>query len=103
MLSFRVPGSTERSVKVSGSREEVTQCIYHICGSLLDSPSRGETRLYRPDSGFGDGGGRGLAVRPRDNVSCNNDSNCITLTIIIFPDMMLAAFRASCIPPVEAQ
>ena len=54
---YHCPGSSERSVKVSGSREEVTQCIYHICCALLDSPARGDTRLYRPDSGFSDGRG----------------------------------------------
>jgi len=45
-------GSSERYVKVAGNREEVTQCIYHICCALLDSPIKGETRLYRPDTGF---------------------------------------------------
>ena len=55
-------GSSERYVKVAGNREEVkffesgipvisilkvTQCIYHICCALLDSPIKGETRLYR--------------------------------------------------------
>ena len=52
-------------MKVSGSREEVTQCIYHICCALLESPPKGEPRLYRPDGGgfggdsrgFGGGGG----------------------------------------------
>jgi len=47
-----LPGSSERYVKVAGNREEVTQCIYHICCALLDSPIKGETRLYRPDTGF---------------------------------------------------
>ena len=45
-----LPGSSERSMKVSGSREEVTQCIYHICCAFLDSPTRGDTWLYRPDN-----------------------------------------------------
>jgi len=35
------------------------QCIFHICLQLLDSPPKGDTRMYRPDSGFADGrGGR---------------------------------------------
>ena len=42
-----------------GSWEEVTQCIYHICCALLDSPARGDTRMYRPDSGYSDVDGRG--------------------------------------------
>jgi transcription antitermination factor NusA-like protein len=47
-----LPGSSETSVKVSGSREEVTECIYHICCTLLEYPPKGEPRLYRPDVGF---------------------------------------------------
>ena len=54
---FVPPGSSERSVKVAGSREEVTQCIYHLCASMLDSPARPDTRLYRPDSGYSDSRG----------------------------------------------
>ena len=44
-------------MKVAGSREEVTQCIYHICCALLDSPARADIRLYRPDSGYSDSRG----------------------------------------------
>jgi len=71
-----LPGSSERSVKVSGSREEVTQCIYHICCALLESPPKGDPRLYRPDGGFGDnrgfgggGGGGGGSSRGRERDS----------------------------------
>ena len=42
---------------MSGGRDAVTQCIYHLCCALLDSPARPDTRLYRPDTGFSDGGG----------------------------------------------
>ena len=35
----------------------MTQCIYHICCALLDSPPRADTRLYRPDSGYSDSRG----------------------------------------------
>jgi len=66
-----LPGSSERSVKVSGSREEVTQCIYHLCCALLECPPKGEPRLYRPDGGFGDSsrgyGGNGSRGRDRDS------------------------------------
>jgi len=61
---------------VSGSREEVTQCIYHICCALLESPPKGDPRLYRPDGGFGDnrgfgggGGGGGGSSRGRERDS----------------------------------
>jgi len=53
-----LPGSNERSVKVSGSREEVTQCIYHICCALLECPPKSEAKLYKPDGGWGGGDGR---------------------------------------------
>merc|ERR1711915_738616 len=61
-----LPGSSERSVKVSGTRDEVTQCIYHICCALLDSPARGDTRLYRPDGGFSGGYSDGRSSRRSD-------------------------------------
>ena len=54
---YLLPGSSERRVGVSGGRDAVTQCIYHLCCALLDSPARPDTRLYRPDTGFSDGGG----------------------------------------------
>jgi len=60
-------------VKVSGSREEVTQCIYHICCALLESPPKGEPKLYKPDGGWsggdnrGYGGGGGSRGRERDS------------------------------------
>jgi hypothetical protein len=30
-----------REVRVKGTREEVTQCIFHICGLLLENPPKG--------------------------------------------------------------
>ena len=77
-----LPGSSERSVKVSGSREEVTQCIYHICDAVLDCPVRGDTRLYRPDKGFSDDRGyssRGSSSRMSDR-SVTWDHNISVIT-----------------------
>lgn len=65
--SDSLPDSSEREVRVKGSREEVTQCIFHICGLLLENPPKGEPKLYRPDRGFtererGGGGGGGRSM-----------------------------------------
>ena len=38
----------EDTVAIDILQEKVIWCIHHICGSLLDSPSQGEVRLY-PD------------------------------------------------------
>jgi len=51
-----LPGSTERSVTVAGSREAVTKCIYHVCCVMLESPAKGTTVQYQPGRG-GFGGG----------------------------------------------
>lgn len=61
VASDMLPGSTERSVTVNGSRDAVTQCIYHICCVMLESPAKGNTMQYQPGrTGFPGGfGGRG--------------------------------------------
>ena len=68
VASDPLPGSTERSVTVAGSRDAVTQCIYHICCVMLESPAKGTTVQYQPGrGGFGGGammGGRGEGRGP---------------------------------------
>ena len=32
---------------VVGSREAVTQCVYHICCVMLESPAKGSTVQYQ--------------------------------------------------------
>jgi len=56
VASDPLPGSTERSVTVAGSRDAVTQCIYHICCVMIESPAKGTTVQYQPGRG-GFGGG----------------------------------------------
>lgn len=54
VASDMLPGSTERSVTVNGSRDAVTQCIYHICCVMLESPAKGNVVQYQPGrTGFG--------------------------------------------------
>jgi transcription antitermination factor NusA-like protein len=48
VASDLLPGSTERLVTVSGSRDEVTQCIYHICCTMIESPAKGTNKQYEP-------------------------------------------------------
>ncbi|XP_077297955.1 poly(rC)-binding protein mub isoform X3 [Arctopsyche grandis] len=43
-----LPNSTERAVTISGTSEAITQCIYHICCVMLESPPKGATIPYRP-------------------------------------------------------
>lgn len=36
VASEMLPNSTERAVTISGTSEAITQCIYHICGVMLE-------------------------------------------------------------------
>jgi len=54
VASDPLPGSTERMVTVTGTRDSVTQCVYHICCVFLESPAKGTTVQYQPGrGGFG--------------------------------------------------
>jgi len=56
VASDPLPGSTERMVTVSGSKDAVTQCIYHVCCVMLESPAKGTTVQYQPGrGGYGPG------------------------------------------------
>jgi hypothetical protein len=56
VASDPLPGSTERMVTVAGSKDAVTQCIYHVCCVMLESPAKGTTVQYQPGrGGFGPG------------------------------------------------
>lgn len=48
VASEMLPNSTERAVTISGSCDAITQCIYHICCVMLESPPKGATIPYRP-------------------------------------------------------
>jgi hypothetical protein len=58
-----LPGSTERSVRVGGSRDAVTQCVYHICFVALENPTKGTNVQYQPGK---DGLGEGYLKRRLD-------------------------------------
>ena len=40
VASDTLPGCTERCVTVSGNKENITQCIYHICCVMLGNITR---------------------------------------------------------------
>ncbi|XP_071050894.1 poly(rC)-binding protein 3 isoform X3 [Onthophagus taurus] len=48
VASEMLPNSTERAVTISGTGEAITQCIFHICNVMLESPPKGATIPYRP-------------------------------------------------------
>uniref|UniRef100_A0A1B0CF10 Putative polyc-binding alphacp-1 n=1 Tax=Lutzomyia longipalpis TaxID=7200 RepID=A0A1B0CF10_LUTLO len=48
VASEMLPNSTERAVTLSGTADQITQCIYHICYVMLESPPKGATIPYRP-------------------------------------------------------
>ncbi|CAH1774687.1 unnamed protein product [Owenia fusiformis] len=48
VASEMLPNSTERAVTISGTADAITQCIYHICLVMLESPPKGATIPYRP-------------------------------------------------------
>lgn len=56
VASEMLPNSTERAVTVSGSCDALTQCVYHICCVMLESPPKGATIPYRPKPQMGAGG-----------------------------------------------
>ncbi|KOB78980.1 Poly(RC)-binding protein 3 [Operophtera brumata] len=48
VASEMLPNSTERAVTISGTCDAITQCIYHICSVMIESPPKGATIAYRP-------------------------------------------------------
>ncbi|XP_062519657.1 poly(rC)-binding protein 3-like isoform X2 [Corticium candelabrum] len=48
VASEMLPGSTERTVTISGTPDSITQCIYQICCVMLEHPPKGPTIPYRP-------------------------------------------------------
>jgi len=53
VASEMLPNSTERAVTISGTSDAITQCIYHICCVMLESPPKGATIPYRPKAQLG--------------------------------------------------
>lgn len=72
VASEMLPNSTERTVTISGTRNMLSQCIYHICCVMLESPPKGSTIPYLPKShgsflGIGGGARGGRGGHQQDN------------------------------------
>ncbi|XP_065214220.1 poly(rC)-binding protein 3-like isoform X2 [Planococcus citri] len=48
-----LPNSTERAVTMTGTKDSVIQCLYHICCVMLESPPKGPNIPYRPKPHLG--------------------------------------------------
>jgi len=59
VASELLPNSTERTVTIGGTKNNITQCIYQICCVMLESPPKGTTIPYTPKAGLLSGGGLG--------------------------------------------
>ena len=75
VASEMLPNSTERTVTISGICSAISQCIYHICCVMLESPPKGTTIPYSPKSnglgggllGMGGGNSRGGRGNHQEN------------------------------------
>ncbi|XP_046423046.1 poly(rC)-binding protein 3 isoform X4 [Neodiprion pinetum] len=77
VASEMLPNSTERTVTISGTSEAVTQCIYHICCVMLESPPKGATIPYRPKPQVGGpvilAGGQAYTIQGNYAVPAHSD------------------------------
>ncbi|CAH0559718.1 unnamed protein product [Brassicogethes aeneus] len=86
VASEMLPNSTERAVTISGTGEAITQCIYHICNVMLESPPKGATIPYRPKPQVGGpvilAGGQAYTIQGNYAVPAHTDvSNTTTITM----------------------
>ncbi|GLV42054.1 mushroom-body expressed [Carabus blaptoides fortunei] len=77
VASEMLPNSTERAVTISGTGEAITQCIYHICCVMLESPPKGATIPYRPKPQVGGpvilAGGQAYTIQGNYAVPAHSD------------------------------
>ncbi|TRY68469.1 hypothetical protein TCAL_06845 [Tigriopus californicus] len=51
VASDMLPNSTERAVTISGAKDAISQCIFHVCSVMLESPPKGTPIPYTPKGG----------------------------------------------------
>ncbi|XP_056629888.1 poly(rC)-binding protein 3 isoform X2 [Diorhabda carinulata] len=77
VASEMLPNSTERAVTISGTGEAITQCIYHICNVMLESPPKGATIPFRPKPQIGGpvilAGGQAYTIQGNYAVPAHSD------------------------------
>ncbi|XP_011301235.1 poly(rC)-binding protein 3 isoform X1 [Fopius arisanus] len=81
VASEMLPSSTERTVTISGTSEAITQCIYHICCVMLESPPKGATIPYRPKPQVGGpvilAGGQAYTIQGNYAVPAHSDVSTV--------------------------
>ncbi|XP_017779738.1 PREDICTED: poly(rC)-binding protein 3 isoform X3 [Nicrophorus vespilloides] len=81
VASDMLPNSTERAVTISGTGEAITQCIYHICNVMLESPPKGATIPYRPKPQVGGpvilAGGQAYTIQGNYAVPAHTDMGAL--------------------------
>ncbi|XP_068909346.1 poly(rC)-binding protein 3 isoform X5 [Tenebrio molitor] len=81
VASEMLPNSTERAVTISGTGEAITQCIYHICTVMLESPPKGATIPYRPKPQVGGpvilAGGQAYTIQGNYAVPAHTDMSAL--------------------------
>ncbi|CAG5088622.1 Similar to Pcbp3: Poly(rC)-binding protein 3 (Mus musculus) [Cotesia congregata] len=81
VASEMLPSSTERTVTISGTSESITQCIYHICCVMLESPPKGATIPYRPKPQVGGpvilAGGQAYTIQGNYAVPAHSDVSTV--------------------------
>ncbi|XP_065156401.1 poly(rC)-binding protein 3-like isoform X3 [Atheta coriaria] len=98
VASDMLPNSTERAVTISGTGEAITQCIYHICNVMLESPPKGATIPYRPKPQVGGpvilAGGQAYTIQGNYAVPAHTDVSSA------FPPLPLGHPLAGAVAPL---
>ncbi|CAG9854545.1 unnamed protein product [Phyllotreta striolata] len=88
VASEMLPNSTERAVTISGTGEAITQCIYHICNVMLESPPKGATIPYRPKPQVGGpvilAGGQAYTIQGNYAVPAHTDVSSSSVMTPLF-------------------
>ncbi|XP_066248515.1 poly(rC)-binding protein 3 isoform X1 [Euwallacea similis] len=89
VASEMLPNSTERAVTISGTGEAITQCIYHICNVMLESPPKGATIPYRPKPQVGGpvilAGGQAYTIQGNYAVPAHADVSTPLISPLLAP------------------
>ncbi|XP_044761254.1 poly(rC)-binding protein 3 isoform X1 [Coccinella septempunctata] len=106
VASEMLPNSTERAVTISGTGEAITQCIYHICTVMLESPPKGATIPYRPKPQVGGpvilAGGQAYTIQGNYAVPAHTDVSNSVMTPLLTPHLSLGHPLTGAVAPVTA-
>ncbi|XP_065214221.1 poly(rC)-binding protein 3-like isoform X3 [Planococcus citri] len=107
-----LPNSTERAVTMTGTKDSVIQCLYHICCVMLESPPKGPNIPYRPKPHLGTPviltGNQayplpGITTSPADIGKLGNPlANLAALSISGFSPAAAASFNPAAIAALAA-